>query len=687
MKKLLFLLLPLSIHAQSTLETDTVRLAEVTVRGYESNRSLLELGASVSLLTAKDLQQRFAGTPTPVPALNVIPGVRMDERSPGSYRLSIRGSQIRSPFGVRNVKIYWNELPLTDAGGSTALNALDVRSLGRIEVIKGPSGSLYGAGTGGTVLLNGLTVPVGERTLEGGALVGSYGLLGHDWTYRSGSEGSVVSINFSHLQADGYRRHSALVRDNLNLAATFTINPKQQLSVLGFYSDLSYQTPGGLTEAQFRADPRQPRPATRTVPGSAEQQAAIYQKTGYLGFSHTYQWSDRIENTTVVYGTLTDFANPFITNYERRADQGVGGRTVTRVRLTADEAALPLRMVAGAEWQHNYTISRNYGNRRGQADTLQTDDDLRAAQSLVFGQMEADLPLGFIATAGLSRNEVRYVFTRNSVVPVTAQTRRFEPVWLPRVALLKRVGENVSVFGSVSTGYSAPTIQEIRPSDLNFNQTLEAERGVNYEIGARGSLANRFRFDLTYYQFRLNRTIVRRSNDSGAEFFVNAGRTSQQGLESLLSWSLIPDTHPFWQQLTVWNSLTLTRYRYENYRQGAVEASGNRVPGVAPLTVAAGLDAETRSGLYAHLTYQFLNPFPLNDANTARSVPARLLNATLGFRKKLGRRWMADVFVSGDNLLDQTYSLGYDLNAFGGRFFNAAPRRNVSGGVRVRAMF
>ena len=67
------------------------------------------------------------------------------ERSPGSYRLSVRGSLLRSPWGVRNVKVYMDEFPLTDAGGNTYLNLIDTRSINRIEVLKGPHGGLFGA--------------------------------------------------------------------------------------------------------------------------------------------------------------------------------------------------------------------------------------------------------------------------------------------------------------------------------------------------------------------------------------------------------------------------------------------------------------------------------------------------------------------------------------------------------------
>ncbi|WP_128543536.1 TonB-dependent receptor [Larkinella soli] len=659
---------------------DTIQLEEVTVKGYETNRRLMETAAAVGLLSPRDLNRRF-GTPSFVPALNTLPGVRMDERSPGSYRLSIRGSLIRSPFGVRNVKVYWNEIPLTDAGGTTYLNALDVRSIGRVEVIKGPSGSLYGANTGGTLLLGGPVVPAGENRAEAGLTVGDYGLLGHNWSLQTGRNNAAITLNYGHLEADGYRQNSAMTRDNLNLTGTFVLNPKQTLSVLGFYSDLYYQTPGGLTEAQYRADPRQARPATRVVPGSVGQRAAIYQKNGFLGISHNYRWSDRIQNTTVVYTSLTDFRNPFITNYELRADQGVGGRTVTRWQAIRE--GLPTQVVFGGEWQHNFTVNRNYGNQAGRPDTLQSDDELRAVQSVIFAQIESTLPLGVIATVGLSRNEVAYRFTRFSVRPVTAQPRGFDPVWLPRLALLKTFGPELSVYGSLSTGYSAPTIQEVRPSEGTFNPTLEPERGTNLEVGLRGQ-AGRFRYDLVAYRFQLRQTIVRRSVESGAEFFVNAGRTDQKGLESQLSYDFAARrTGDFWRSARLWNNTTLANYRFRNYRQGTVDVSGNRVTGVPPVVVVTGFDAETRLGLYAFVTHQFIDRFPLDDAGTARSGVARLLNATLGYRTAFARRWTLDAYVSGDNLLDQSYSLGYDLNAFGGRYFNASPRRNFLGGVRL----
>ncbi len=74
------------------------------VKAYEQNRKLIEVAAPVSL-TGQEQLNRFSNMNI-LPALNITPGVSMEERSPSSYRLNIRGSSLRSPFGVRDVKIY-----------------------------------------------------------------------------------------------------------------------------------------------------------------------------------------------------------------------------------------------------------------------------------------------------------------------------------------------------------------------------------------------------------------------------------------------------------------------------------------------------------------------------------------------------------------------------------------------------
>jgi len=164
-----------AFYAKSQQKADSSLLKEVAVTGYFSEQPLLKSPASVSIIesTILDNHQNFSL----VSAINTSAGVRMEERSPGSYRLSIRGSLLRSPFGIRNVKIYMDNFMLTDAGGNTYLNLLDAGSTSGIEIIKGPEGSIYGANSGGVILVHPSANNKDSSTVSASITGGSYGLF------------------------------------------------------------------------------------------------------------------------------------------------------------------------------------------------------------------------------------------------------------------------------------------------------------------------------------------------------------------------------------------------------------------------------------------------------------------------------------------------------------------------------
>ncbi len=671
---------PLTLSDENILieesELSVVNLSTVYVNGFQNNRPLLETPATIGIIKSGDLQ-RFANASI-VPVVNTIPGVRMEERSPGSYRFSVRGSLVRSPFGIRNVKFYWNDIPFTDAGGNTYLNLLDFNAIGSMEIIKGPGGSLYGAGTGGTALLQS---PIAKQgiTAQAGTLVGSYGLFGLNTMVQSGTEKMNATALYSHLESEGYRKQTQMRRDMVNLNTKFFTSNSRTIAVNTFYSDLYYGTPGALTQAQYDADPRQARPAGGPNKGAEEQKAAVSNQTFMLGVSQDYDFNARWNNKTSVYGTVTEFENPTIRNYDKRAEQGFGGRTTTSYRF--EKTSWSGKIVFGGEFQHGLTSLQTYGNNAGRMDTLQFNDEVLVNQFLLFSQIELDLPHQFFVTLGGSFNKQNYQLMRFYPDNSGVQKRNFDPVLLPRIALLKKLTESISVFGSISSGYSSPTTDEIRPSTALFNTTLNPERGINYEIGTRGSLLNGlFSFDVTAFSFGLKETIVSRRTEAGADYFTNSGKTSQKGIESRIT-SQFQSIGVFTPRL--WVSYTYNDFQFQDYIQTTIDLSGKQLTGIAPNIFVAGLDVESTPGFYLNATFNYTDKLPLNDANTAFATGYRLLGGKIGFKKEL-KRFHINVFGGIDNALDERYSLGNDLNAVGNRYFNPAPGRNFYSGLTLR---
>ena len=662
------------------LEPGAANLQEVEITGYETNRPLLETAGAVSVVES-EMIQRFDETSI-VRAVNTVPGVRMDERAPASYRISIRGSSLRSPYGIRNVKLYYNGIPFTEASGVTQLNLLDAANFSRIEVLKGPTASVYGAGTGGTILLEPLRAEAGTSRLQVGATLGSYGLKRYTATASSGTEKSNLLVQYSRQQYDGYREQTAMDRHVLLISPEFYVSEKQTVAANIIYSNLYYELPGGLTREQYEENPRQARGG---MFGSVIQNASLDAEAINVGVKQEYRFSDSWQNTTSLYGAHRFLKNPFNTNYERNAYQEFGGRTsfVNKGHI----GSIATTYTFGGEFQRGLEVTRTFDNKGGLPDTLRSDDEVISKTGFVFAQAELELPADIIATVALSLNDTRYDITRLGQVMSGGQyeyNRDFKAVLSPRVALLKRITNNISAHASVSSGFSPPTEEEILTSEGTLNQELEAEKGMNYEAGVRGfAFSNRLSFDVVGFYFRLNETIVSRQDLSSVAVFRNVGSTSQKGLETMLSYDVIDDARLTLSQLRVWGSYTYNHFRFKDYQRDEVVLSGNKLTGVAPNVATAGLDVLTKPGFYLYATTNYVDEIPLNDENTVFSDAYFILGARVGFKRQLWDNLGLDIFGGAENLTDQKYSLGNDLNAFGGRFFQPAPNRNYYGGIRV----
>lgn len=658
------------------LQVSTNYLSQVTLYAFEGVNTRKTLPAAVTLINAGDIEK--AGNYSFVQAVNNVPGVKMDERSPGSYRVSIRGNLLRSTFGVRNVKVYWNGIPFTDANGNTYLNELAVSNIGKIEIIRGPSGSMYGAGTGGVILL-GSNFPTNRgQSLRFFAEGGSYGMFtaGGSWNNTSETGSSVLS--FTHLQSDGYRRHSNLRRDVANFSGRYSLNASHTIQANIFYSDLFYETPGGLTFEEMKRDARQARPAAGIFKSAETQQAALYLKTIYAGLGSEYKINEHFSQTSSLYVSNTVFRNPTIRNYERKTEQGLGLRYVLKYRQKGLSATF------GGEYQYGFTNTSTFGNKGGIIDSLQYHDEISARQVTVFLQGNLDLPYSVILLAGTSFNSFHYGFTRLSEFPSLQEHSSFTPQVVPRVSLLKKIGTHSSVFVTVSKGYSPPSIDEVHASDGKFNRSLEAERGVNYEGGLKSDiLPGKLFLEASVYLFRLSHTIVSRRDASGGDYYVNVGNTKQVGVELALQYQGVVRQSGFLRQYGVWTNFTNIQARFIHYRQGTIGFDGNRLTGTPPQVLSAGVDLKTGLGIAANLSYSYTSSIPLNDANGFYARSYQLLSARFVYACTLHGSVPISFFIRYKKSLDNPYSLGNDLNASGNRFYNPAAVQEFSGGIQV----
>lgn len=656
--------------------TDTASLNEVTVTAFASGLKWKEVPASVAIINKQQLM-RFDGTSL-VPSLNTVAGVRMEERSPGSYRLSMRGSLLRSPFGVRNVKIYMDDVPLTDATGNTYLNLIDLNELTSVEVIKGPSSSFYGANTGGAVIMHTDEICGVDAGLSGGL----FGLFKEYVSIKERTDKFYFGLQQSHTQSDGYRQQSALQRDIVQAKLKWRMSKTTSLSILGFYANLHYETPGGITQQQMDSLPKLARQPSGSIPGAVQQNAGVYNKTYFSAATFRSAFAKHFDNTTSFVFNHTDFRNPFITNYEKRKEYNYSGRTNFQYTLDKGKRFL-LKANAGGELQYNNSFIRVYDNNAGGQGENQFKDRVYTTQYFLFAQV--NITTGkWLLQAGLSSNNIRYRYNRISVDSAIYPLKKESgPIVSPRVGITYKLNKNVSLYASVAKGFSPPTLAEVLPSSGVFLEGLQPEFGWNYEAGIKGTaISNMLQYNLSVYYFALQDAIVRRNDANGAEYFVNAGGTTQKGAEFWLNANPIHRNKGLIQSLNIWNSFSLQPYHFDDYKLGSNDYSGNKLTGVPHTINVSGADIKFQHDYFINITFNYTSSISLNDAATVSAKPYHLLQLKLGKDFMFSKiKWK--VFAGADNLLNEVYSLGNDINAFGGRYFNPAPARNYYGGIAV----
>ena len=632
MKKLLLLLFYLPVLAQPD---STKVLEEVKVYVFEQKRS--PLTTPDAFVRTTDLQ-RMSSTSF-VASLNSMAGIRMEERSPGSYRIAIRGSSLRAPFGVRNTKVYWNSIPFTDAGNNTYISVLEPGLFSGLTITKGPSAGIYGAGTGGVLLFE--SNPRGKN-LNAETVYHSLGGMKTSIDLSNNNHRLYASFN----QQEGYRAQSAMKKQWLSYEFHHQFSNDLNLDLSTYYVDLAYQTPGGLTKAQYVANPTQARPAAGIFK-SAQQQAATFKIKSY-GLSAkasqvvSPQWAWDLSQSVQV----NDIENPTIRNYEVRHEPNYSTRGVVHRKGI-------IKSDLGFEYQTGQLNSSTFGNRNGVKDTLQLTQNTHVQQGSIFLQNEY---------AGLSN----WIFTfSGSLSSYWTEYIGNEAIFSPRLAILRQLGPHQSIVAKIAHGYSPPSISEMRPSTGIINTSLKAEKGWNHEITYRGSYA-KLNWDVSVYQFNLDETIVVRRAADGSDYFVNAGSTTQQGLELSTTWLLS-------KQLQLEQATTWQNFRFAN---------GNFLTGTSPFQQSTSVLWKHPSGVSFIQNFQFVDYQFLNDANTEQMGSYRLWNTKVTYAHKKWTLW-----ASIDNLGNELYSSGPDLNATGGRFYNPSPGRNFHVGLQVNLAY
>ena len=620
----------------------------------------LDRAQSIGELTPRDLGR--ANGISLENSINTIPGIFMQSRTPwGGQRISIRGyypnfSQNSNGYGYQ---LFLNNIPITDATGLTIMDDIDFSTLGNVEVIKGPASSAYGSFIAGTVNLKTARPEAGRTTLDEQATGGSYGLFRNNILLQSSGENSDITANYGHQTYKGFRAHTASQKDYVRLTGDFGPNQRQTVSTYLSFNRSYEEIAGELDSADFYNKLAPPQYIY------INNDSHIQIESFRAGITNTFRMSDQFSNTTTFFGTGHTMNQPFAHGFNDYNRFSYGARTAFGFQDQCGN--LGINGTLGASFQRtNYTNNGVFIVPAPPNPQRYTNQKNYGMNYYLFTEWSITLPAQFIVTVGasLNRNEfgIRNMIPKNNLPNDTTKLQliAFKPAFTPRISLLKIFNDNVSVYASVSSGYTPPPIANIAANNT-VDTLLKPERAVQYEIGTKGNLMDgRFSYQLALFDLENTDKLVTQTINA-VNFTVNAGKQRNRGAELSLSFTALDNPDETFSLLRPWASYTYSDFKYVDFKSNnniaanTVNYSGNQVARVPRNMFSLGIDAGTDFGLYFFGSFQFVDKAPVTFDNLNFVKSYNLLNAKIGYQQPVSDHLSLNLFVGADNLLGSTY--------------------------------
>jgi iron complex outermembrane receptor protein len=610
-------------------------------------------------------------------AINLTPGIYMQRRSmSGGQTIRIRGYSNTGDAGNfigTGYKAYINGIPITDAEGQTILDDIDFASLGRVDVIRGPSTSIYGAGIGGVVHFYTARPQIPGVTISQGITAGEDGLLRSDTRLANVTDNSTVQLSYGHQGYDSYRIHSDSRKDYGTFLGDFRPSGRQSVSTYLSYAKSRDLRAGELDSAQFADELNTGE--DRYIANNARSEIESFR----AGVTDSYRWNDYLENVATVYYTGNTLEDVYAAGLNAKSGQTFGARLL--FNTTFASAAIPLRGTTGVDFEKTNLSAQGYGMTDAVLGAMRSDLETANMQYSIFSQWDASLPADFTFTAGASVNFVEYAIqdrmatSANPTHQDASGRKVFDPVVTPTFALRKMFAPGFSLYANVREGYTPPTSSDaVIPYTGEPNTGLKPERAWQYEVGSKGSFrGDRLSYTLALFQMNVSDKLSSEAvfDTDGTVLYsytVNAGDQRDRGLEAGASFALVDDPSRPVSLVKPFVSYTYSNFEYTDFKSDAnddastVDYAGNDVVGTARNVFNLGVDARLRSGIYGNVTYHDTDGMPISYDNAHWAPGFSLLNAKIGFTHEVADRFTLDAFVGGNNLGNSRYYTQVFLN-------------------------
>jgi len=636
-------------------------LSEIQVTAYGTAGQLKSTAGSVSVISADRLENSAVNIAS---SFSAVPGVVMQEGTLGTIKLTLRGIGSRYAYGTKKIKLFFGEIPLYSAEGETTFDDINPEYINRVEVLRGPASSIYGASLGGTVILYPKRGEMNHEMITLNSSAGSFGYLKNGISYSNGTTKNDIILSLSCIQTEGFRENNNYSRSSffLNHHQHLSKNLSGNLVVSG--SKIRSQIPSSIDSATLVSNPN------RAAANWLKTNGYEHPDRIFAGYNLQYKTPENWDYSASTFMNLrkTEENRPF--NYLDEKGFSYGGRIL--VQHTLVQRNTFYHFMAGTNIYFENIRSSLSGNIGGNGikGGLQQDGKESLFQTDLFGQLETRTNRITI-TAGINFNRSGFRNTDlfNSDTLHQSGSYHFSPILAPRIALVWNPIHDLYIYTSVNKGFSVPSLSEtLSPLGL-INRDIKPEKAWSFEEGIRANLFRHITFiDLAIYYMRVSDLIVPKRVAEDVYVGMNAGTSIHKGVEvSLQQWIIGRKNTASDHHISLIANLNYSanRYNFQDFIQDNISYSGKKLPGMPDQIVSGSLDFKVANGFYTRLELNSSGKIPLNDFNNQFSKAWVVMNLKAGYIFELFKKLNIDTTFKINNLADEKYASMVVVNAPG----------------------
>ena len=690
----LALALSMGSFAASAADAD-LTLKPVVVTGSRVEAQSFDLPYSVDVIDARSIGEAQLKVNVSE-SLAAVPGLVVQNRQNYAQDLQIssRGFGARAAFGVRGIKLITDGIPASTPDGQGQAATFNLDTAERIEVLRGPFSTVYGAGSGGVIQLFSREGS-GAPSIKAGVLGGSWGTTKYAHEAQGEKDGVGYLVNGSRFDTDGFRHHSAASRDQS--FAKITLRPDQD-SKLNFIAATLHQAdtqdPQGITWDTFQVDRR----AVESAATDYNVRKNIDNVQGGMNYERrigagTLQLSAYVGRRSVLqYQSIPTFVQNIVTrpgqaggviDFEREF-HGLSARWIHTLAALGGE----LTLTGGVDYDRSRDDRQGYENflgsataptvigvrgnlRRDEIDTVTSlDPYLQASWKRGKWGLQAGLRHSHVET----EVDDRYLANGDDSGSVSFNKTT------PAVGVTYELNPALNLYASAARGYETPTLGEMAYSagGTGFNLGLKPSTSTQYEFGAKAFVGDYTRLNVAVFQINTDDEIVSAGATGGRTYYTNAASTLRQGLEVAVD-------SEFSQRWRGKFAFTHMRAVYDASDSGIDD--GKRLPAIPATSVYGELAWQPLQGLSTALEAVYRSRVFVNDANDEQVAPSyTLFNLRVAATQTQGP-WQFQQMLRLDNLFDRTYVGSVIVNDSNGKFYEPGPGFSAYAGVSARYSF